>query len=295
MKKILILLLPIVLVVGCDNSSDVDDVGNQPLENRIARVFEYVPAPGQFINKMPAASTEDTHETMRAKAEEDLKEGKMVNLGTFGGYIVIGFEQTIKNKEGADFVILGNAFANSAKPGVILVSYDANGDGLPNDDWYEIAGSEYHKNTTIKDYEITYYRPESEPEGIEEQNYIRWTDNQGRSGYLSKNRFHRQAYYPMWLGDQYTLRGTLAKSNTYDQSGTGMNWITSAFDWGYADNWSNSDERAQIDIDWAVDKDGNPVKLSGIDFIKVHTGVSEQAGWLGQLATVISGFIDLNF
>ncbi len=32
-------------------------------------------------------------------------------------------------------------------------------DGLPDDEWYEIAGSEYGHAKTVKNYEITYYKP----------------------------------------------------------------------------------------------------------------------------------------
>ena len=41
-----------------------------------------------------------------------------------------------------------------------MVSVDVNGNGLPDDEWYELAGSEYQKPSTIKNYEITYYRPD---------------------------------------------------------------------------------------------------------------------------------------
>ncbi|MGN0217270.1 MAG: cell surface protein, partial [Bacteroidaceae bacterium] len=37
-----------------------------------ARVYEYRPAPGQFVNTMPFYETGDTEETMRQKAEDDL-------------------------------------------------------------------------------------------------------------------------------------------------------------------------------------------------------------------------------
>lgn len=38
---------------------------------------------------------------------------------------------------------------------------DVNGDGLPNDEWYELKGSEYGKPETIQDYAVTYFRPVS--------------------------------------------------------------------------------------------------------------------------------------
>lgn len=218
----------------------------------------------------------------------------MICLGGFGGYVVMGFDHTIVNREGNDFVVLGNAFANWAEPGIIMVSYDANGNGLPDDPWYEIAGSEYNKPSTIKNYEITYYKPSSEPSNPNEPDYIRWTDNKGQSGYVAKNSFHTHTYYPLWKGESITLKGTFLESNIYDQSGTGTYWVNPAYEWGYADNWSNNDVKAQIDISWAVDAGGNLVKLNGIDFIKVYTANRAAGGWLGEISTEVSGVNDLN-
>ena len=266
-------------------------VNEKTYVNGIAKVHEYVPAPGQFINAVPAATTDDTPETMRQKAEAALTGGSMICLGGFGGYVVFGFDHTIVNRAGNDFTILGNAFIESAEPGVIMVSFDANGNGLPDDEWFEIAGSEYHKSTTVRNYEITYYKPEAEPSNPNEPNYIRWTDNQGQTGYLSKNPYHTQTYYPLWMGDRYTLKGTFMEALMYVQSG---NWVSPACDWGYADNWPNTDVRAQIDLDWAVDKNGNPVKLKGIDFVRVHTGNRAESDVTGEISTEVAGFTDLN-
>ena len=291
MKQILFLLSVVVMLTGCSKNDEKDDDDAAEKVNGITKVFEYVPAPGQYINKMPAATADDTPETMRQKAEEALKRGSVISLGGFGGYVVFGFDHTIVNKEGADFVVLGNAFAGSSEPGVIMVSFDANANGLPDDEWYEIAGSEYHKPTTVINYKITYYKPESEPDNPNEPNYIRWTDNLGQEGYISKNHFNTQTYYPAWAGDSYTLEGTFMEATVNNQSG---NWTSPPYDWGYADNYPNSDIKAQIDIDWAVDKNGNHVKLEGIDFVKVYTGNRAEVGWLGEISTEVAGFVDLN-
>ena len=281
--------------VGESSQTVVVTVNNKTYLNGISKVYEYFPAPGQFINTLPEAAAEDTPETMRQKAEAALTGGSMICLGGFGGYVVFGFDHTIVNKEGKDFAALGNATPTWAEPGVIMVSYDANGNGLPDDEWFEIAGSEYHKATTIKDYEITYYKPESEPSNPNEPNYIRWTDNQGQSGYISKNNSHTQTYYPLWVGGSYTLKGTFMEAyQLYDQSGAGSFWVNPPYDWGYADNFPNTEPRAQIDMDWAVDKNGNPVRLKGIDFVKVYTGNRAEGGWMGELSTEVTGFTDLN-
>ena len=36
---------------------------------------------------------------------------------------------------------------------------DINGNGQPDDEWYELKGSETGIDGTIQDYEVTYYRP----------------------------------------------------------------------------------------------------------------------------------------
>lgn len=269
-------------------------VADKPYLNRVTRVYDFLAAPGQFTNTMPEWVAGDDAEKMRVKAEIALTKGSMISLGGFGGYVVMGFDHTIINREGADFIVLGNAYTNWSEPGVIMVSYDANGNGLPDDEWYEIAGSEYNKTTTIKNYEITYFKPTSEPTDPEEPNYIRWTDNQSRSGYIAKNGFHDQPYYPSWKGASITFRGTLSVSNVYDQSGSGTYWVNPAYEWGYVDNWANNHEKAKIDINWAVDKTGAPIQLRGVDFVKVYTGIHDMAGWLGEISTEVSGFTDLN-
>lgn len=280
--------------VGENSKSFTVTVNDQTYVNGIKRVFEFFPAPGQFTNELPAATAEDTEETMRQKAEKNLTSGSMVSLGGFGGFVVMGFDHTIINKEGNDFIVLGNAFTNWSEPGIIMVSYDANNNGKADDEWYEIAGSEHGKETTIKNYEITYYKPEVEPTNPSEPNYIKWTDNQGQTGYVSKNAFHKHTFYPLWKGNTVTFKGTFLKSNIYDKSGTGTNWANPAYDWGYSDNWANNDVKGQIDISWAVDKNGKSVQLKGINFVKVYTSNRAEGGWLGEVSTEVSGFKDLN-
>ena len=91
-------------------------------------------------------------------------------MGGFGGYIVLGFPQSIPNVTGEyDFKIKGNAYYNSkigtgalggsAEPGIVFVSKDVNGNGKPDDEWYELKGSEYRQDTETRGYEITYHRP----------------------------------------------------------------------------------------------------------------------------------------
>lgn len=264
----------------------------------VNQVYEFVPAPGQFINTMPAYTEGDTEASMLAKVNTALV-GKgpatTVTLGAFGGYVTMGFDHHIVNVEGEkDFIVYGNAFVNSAEPGVICVMKDENGNGLPDDTWYEIAGSEYGNKSTRFNYEITYYKPSAEDDAatIAIDKYIRWTDNLGGEGYIPKNTFHTQSYYPKWItAESYTLRGTLLPKNA---TGGGTSWQLPAFEYGYADNLPNSDENAKINIEWAVDSEGNPANLDQIDFIRVHTGENQVCGWLGETSTEVAGVADLH-
>ncbi len=294
----------------------------------VTKVFDFVPAIGQFTNALPVYEEGDTQETMNEKVLAAIGYNKkgMISLGGFGGYVVVGFDHTIANVIGKrDFRVLGNAFysadnpdpdapeGGSCEPGVIMVAYDKNRNGRPdNDEWYEIAGSAHEDATselwydkavaagndvkTYRNYEITYYRPEKEPATAEEREmYIRWEDNQGQSGYKVKNTFHNQCYYPEWIKeDKITFKGTCLPQNAVDESGQGRYFVLYKFRYGYADNELNTKDESAIDIDWAVNSKGQKVHLPGIDFIKIYTGVNQENGWLGECSTEISGVEDLH-
>ncbi|WP_282629935.1 PKD-like domain-containing protein [Empedobacter sedimenti] len=261
----------------------------------ISQVFDFLPAIGQFTNKLPAYVDGDTQTEMTAKAGKALvgEKSTVITLGGYGGYVVFGFDHTILNqKDKRDFKVLGNGFAGSSEPGIIMVAYDKNKNGKPDEDeWYEIAGSEYSNPTTIKNYTITYHKPTVEDSNATPE-YIKWEDNQGKSGYKAKNTFHKQPYYPIWFGqNQLKFSGSLLASNYTEKNGI---WTGKQLAYGYADNAANNSEDSNIDIDWAVDKNGNPVKLMGIDFIKVYTATNQEAGRLGEISTEVAGAYDLH-
>ena len=283
-------------------------------KQHIDKVYEYRPAPGQFVNMMPTYEPEDTPEIMCRKAGEclSLTNASGVSLGAYGGYITFGFDHTVMNlKDKRDFEIYGNSFyafgsenGGSNEPGIVMVSFDANLNGVPDDEWYELAGSEYYKQETIHDYELTYFKPNPDKLPTPDKNYaflsdttyVRWESNQADHGYVSKNTFHGQSYWPLWIDDNtITFKGTKLADNYYTTSGTSTLYIQRAYDWGYADNHPNSSEDNEknklnsFDIGWAVDKRGNKVHLPGADFIRVYTGVNQYCGWLGETSTEIYG------
>ena len=290
-----------------------------------ANAFDYLPAPGQFVNKLPKYEEGNTHEDMVAKVADALvgENTSMITLGGWGGYVTMGFDHTIVNVPGKkDFRIEGNAFGanqnpdpnapfgGSCEPGIIMVSYDVNGNGEPDDEWYEIKGSGnftakneswYQKAidngndvNTYRDFEMTYHKPTDE--AIAPGNdYIYWTNNKGDEGYKTKNAFHRQSYYPLWKSeDKITFDGIRLAENGIDESGQGSYFVLYAFGFGYADNFPSRDDRAAIDIDWAIDKDGNKADLPGIDFVKIYNGVDQENGWLGEASTEVARGSDLH-
>ena len=262
-------------------------------------VYSFLPAPGQYVNENYTAAT---MEEACKYAMNRMKEGQYVSLGGFGGSIVVGFDHSIGNDNDYNFAVKNVIYSNYSEPGIVWVMQDENGDGLPNDTWYELKGSEYGFDCTVPDYAVTYYRPEAPAQPVE------WTDNRGGSGsidYLAA--FHKQDYYyPLWVADStYTLRGTRLEARNYDQSGRGVYWINPDYGWGYADNYSETDllpERAtgitkgcnHFKISDAVTFDGQPANLKFIDFVKVQTGLNAKSGWLGELSTEVMDVIDFN-
>lgn len=262
-----------------------------------SKVFEYTPAPGQFINELKTGGFDASHVTPEAAisyAESRLSEGNWVSLGGFGGYVIVGFDHSIDNSRTYDLGIVSNAFDGSSEPGIVWVMQDENGNGYPDDTWYELAGSETGKFETYRDYAVTYYRPSAPKMPVQ------WTDNYGNNGEIDYlQQFHNQDYYyPLWIGtDSYTLTGTRLEARNYDQSGNGSYWIQPHYDWGYADNFSpsdfNSENKANLfRISNAIDFEGNPINLSHIDFVKVQCAVNSKSGWLGELSTEVCGFYD---
>ena len=288
----------------------------------ITKVLEYMPAPGQFVNTMPEYEEGDTQDDMNRKALEAIGNNKrgMVSLGSYGGYIIVGFDHRIENRPGLrDFRILGNAFAGAStarsggsyEPGIIQVALDEDQDGNADGGiWYEIAGSA-HRDATQEswyetaqsagndmnfytDYEVIYHAPETEPAGNHET-YIHWENNKGNQGYVAKNIYHPQTYYPQWITERtLKFKGSRLPQNSIDESGQGTYYVLYPFAFGYADNATNISDESAIDIDWAVDADGNRVSLPGVDLIRIYTGVHQQNGWIGECSTEIAGVEDLH-
>ena len=294
-----------------DNTNPGDTIPDDNEEGKsayVTRVLDYRPAPGQFVNSQPEYSQGDTQAEMNRKVLAKIGNNKkeLVSLGGFGGYMVVGFDHTIRNVDGEkDFRILGNAFSGSSEPGIVMVAYDRNKNGVPDEDeWYELAGSEYQKLETLKNYEIRYFKPDENKDKVKDptsplitdKEYIRWSDNSGGNGFIVRIATHTQPYYPQWIeSEELVFRGTRLAPNAINTgSGNLENWVFNPYAWGYADNLPNNSEGSCFDIGWAVDQNGKKVKLPGADFIKIYTGVNQTCGWTGETSTEVSGVTDLH-
>jgi len=272
---------------------------------QIAEIIEYTPAPGQFINTAsgsPEAALSLTN-----------KGGGLVSLGGFGGYIILRSSGSIENDPGnpfgVDFTIFGNAMSHWSEPGIVSVMKDENGNGIPDETWYELAGSDHFFPRTISDYQISYTNPHSDVAAD-----IHWEDNQGATGLLLKNSFQRQPYYPdplifSTIGEsKCEFEGTRIEP-ILDFSNPAQN-VSYKRRFGYADNNYRIDSEYLLpddpytagsqnsggdgmDINWAIDGDGQYIDLDKIDFVKIYTAVNANGRFLGELSTEISHMIDV--
>lgn len=268
-----------------------------------SKILGYLPAPGQFTN------------TMNDPTVILGTQGGMVSLGAFGGYVILGFDQPIKNDPrnpyGVDFTLKGNSFIANlygvwSEPGAVQVMKDVNNNGIPDDgEWYELAGSDYWLSTTKRNVEMTYYNP-----SYNKRYTVPWTTNQGESGAVLTNQFHNQSYYPdpytYECGrDQVTFSGNVIRSSI-DMSSPSYIEFYRAPAFGYCDNRGydktdltvahnpyyndeNGNATDGFDLSWAVDKNGNHVELDQVDFVKVYCAGSANAGWLGEWSTEVLG------
>ncbi|MCD8274970.1 MAG: hypothetical protein LUC96_08310 [Alistipes sp.] len=281
----------------------------------ISEVLEYNPAVFDTRISSSGISPTDTKQAaLRTVADKivgvDFAEQNQFSaqLGTLGGYIVFRFDHTVMNVPGYCDFRIGSGIGSGARPtpGIVYVAFDKNGNGKPDEDeWYELAGSEYGKTTTRTNVKIVYNRPVSFPTAVNEtiENYLSWTINDKETGGIDLDMmmfmWQGMPQWPYWLreGDEgatMTFTNLIQLPTTLNVSG-GMVMGATFYQYGYACNSNPRNEtKSSFDIDWAVDKNGNKVNLPGIDFVKVQTGALQLAGNFGVSGTIINSAIDLH-
>ncbi len=284
-----ILLVLFLFGNSCTNKSQMDLGEGSAYVNK---VFDYKYAPGQHASLIPKDWKGNDF-----VGKPWINNKTFTSLGGWGGYIVAGFDHTINNLPGKDFVVYTQP-GPASEPAVVYVMPDTNNDGLPNDgDWIELKGSEFDHTETIRNYQVTYHKQVG-------NGNVTWKDNQGNQGELIPV-FDSSSWWWQGYGEQTEITFSGVRlPNAYKNSSTQSdieNWVVrpGLFTWGYAECYGNQDFNTYLkanlfDISNAVDAEGNPVKLTGIRFIKVQSGIFQVAGWLNEISTEVSGAADLS-
>ena len=257
-------------------------------EAMVNRVYEYMPAPGHMVNgyRLVGRMFPDdcTHRQACDTVMEHFRRSWMISLGAQGGYLVAGFDHSVPESGGGELIVRGNPYDYQSEPGIIWVSQDDNGDGLPNDQWFELAGSEYGTSNEELEYCITYYRPQHT------RSATAWRDHHGQTDYVPYMSYWNPSdtYWQPWVeGTEHSYFGSRLESHhTFD----GQFSSIPPYGWGYADNQgSDYTDAGHYNISNARTWDGQPANLEYIDFVKIQTA---QNGWtpnLGDISTEVYG------
>ncbi len=262
-------------------------------QQMVTRIFEFVPAPGHQVNGYrltgDAFPANCSHEEACDTVLQHFLRGWSTSLGACGGYLVAGFDHSVAVSGNYDLCIKGNPFDYQSEPGIIYVSQDVNGDGLPNDIWYELAGSEYGTESHTTGYAVTYYRP-SQPHSA-----TVWKDNKGGRGeipymsYWNPNPY----YWQDWIdGSEKTYFGSCLASHVSYSGGISD---LPPYPWGYADNLGSDYRNGTLGrmgyykVENARTWDGQPAALEYFDFVKVQTAITGATPNLGEASTEVYG------
>ncbi|MBE0653905.1 MAG: T9SS type A sorting domain-containing protein [Bacteroidales bacterium] len=267
----------------------------------IQEILDYKPAPGQFIN-LVSTGTPD------AAASIAGSDRRMVSLGAAGGYIVFRFSSPIINHPehpyGVDFTLFGNPLPEWSEPGVVSVMKDENHNGLPDDTWLELAGSDHFFSNTRFLNRVIYKEPKAPATDIA------WYDNGGQSSLMVQNSFHTQSYYPgevfpaEFYRDSCGFQFTLIRGNLIRHSETGSKSLRRAF--GYADNTLPGDLSSSLpdnpyttviegyggdafDLSWAYSPDFGYADIDTAHFVKVQCSMYGIPGEVGEVSTELTG------
>jgi hypothetical protein len=199
------------------------------------------------------------------------------SLGAAGGYEVWAVEHQ------ESYYIDGNPFGGWHESGVVWMQEDNNGNGLPDEIWYELRGGEdddpVWKDYVTRRYAVTYFLGDGTPNqrGMMEPHSSTdafWVDSKGRTGIISGG------FPSKWgvTGDWATYTCTLLRDDGNIATGDYSNLVMS----GYVDTVTR-----QFPVNRAMRADGTPVTLAAVKFIKVQTGVFRYGGLYGDVSTEV--------
>ncbi len=273
--------------VGKPKPQALDSSGAVDLPSVFATVvFDYQPGEGQFVNDP------NFNDPLRALGAPigggtaDPDESKLVTLGDHGGSITLGFDTTVwddpLNPLGLDAIVFGNAFYLGGNPnlrfgeaGIIEIALDVNGNGLPDDAWFLIPGSDL-------------WDPQQQQRG---GFYLLPDDPYAFPPILNLHTDGTEAFGGYGDMTPVLLLGDLDGNNLVDDPNLVAELFYTVPDDPFLVGVSmGSGGGDAFDIAWAVDPATNePVHLAGFDFIRVSTGADGDAGQFGEVSTEIGG------
>jgi hypothetical protein len=210
------------------------------------------------------------------------------SLCSVGGYMVWDAK-----KHQDSYIIAGNAFPGWSEPGIVWFQEDRNGNGLPDETWYEVKGSDddtpKYRPQLRRRYAIQYILLDEPENG---SNTVAWLDSLGRSSVITGWGWPRE-----WgvEGDRVTFTGTMLRdTGVFNDGSYGGDMFNLG---GYVDvatdigKWKNDSGvgmyETKIRVSDAVHADGTPASLNAVRFIKVQTGYFRYGGPVGGISTEI--------
>jgi hypothetical protein len=251
-----------------------------------ARVVEYAPAPGQFVNDANFNDPTRALGPPQGGGTSQPNNASVVTIGGFGGSITLAFDHTVMddplNPFGLDAIVFGNAYwvggnrdRHWAECATIEISLDADGNDLADDAWHIIPGS--HLEWPTDDYAL----PTDLFGADVVENPNAGTEVEGIYGYAE--------YAPtLLLGD------TDSDNLVDDFAVTPEMFYTvpdDPFEVGITPGSGGGDA---FDIAWAIDPlTGEPAHLSGFDFIRLTTAVNSVSPIFGEKSAEIDAAADV--
>jgi transcription elongation GreA/GreB family factor len=213
------------------------------------------------------------------------------SLGTIGGYMMWQAPQGLER-----YGVAGNDFGAWAEPGIVWMMEDNNGNGVPDEMWYEIKGpndilEEYLPFITRR-YAITFVNAGEETVNEYGQTLSApgWVDCRGRTDTLPGGWPKDWGVTGDWVTYTCTILGDDGNIANGVYGGDGHfsaipTWYREKNRYlGYVDARTHS----SFYVDDAIDARGNPVTLTNVRFIKVHTARFSYGGIFGEVSTEVS-------
>ncbi|NIG55715.1 PKD-like domain-containing protein [Chitinophaga sp. Cy-1792] len=251
-------------------------------------VLEYAPSPAKNFNWSIIGTASNWkfgdeyqlgYNAFLAKASDMRKANTAPGLvlGSWGGYAIFQFDHTVANAHGIPDLEVTATYSKLDLPAV-YVAYDRNKNGKPDEDeWYEIKNADFGLED-MPDYQMTFTYDSTTTDAKRIYSYLSWKDNQATpvGGQIITNKtfsssvnadgnISTRGFFPGLAVTDFSTKATamldgwktsfIRKGKRITRNVTGGNPFQ---------------QTLNIDIDLAVDKNGESVQLPGIDFVKVQ-------------------------